>query len=65
MTRPVLGHYLLDRQELLWRIGDLFAWIANGELDVRIDRTFKLEEAAQAHEYIEARATKGKVLLEI
>ena len=65
VTRPALGHYLLDRQELLWRIGDLFAWIANGELDVRIDRTFKLEEAAQAHEYIEARATKGKVLLEI
>ena len=65
VTRPALGHYLLDRQELLWRIGDLFNWIANGELDVRIDQTFKLEEAAQAHNYIEARATKGKVLLEI
>ena len=49
----------------MWRIGDLFNWIANGTLDVRIDRTFKLEEAAQAHEYIEARNTKGKVLLEI
>jgi NADPH:quinone reductase len=65
VTRPTLGHHLLDRQELMWRIGDLFNWIASGELDVRIDRTFKLEEAAQAHEYIEARATKGKVLLEI
>jgi NADPH:quinone reductase len=65
VTRPTLGHHLFDRQELMWRIGDLFNWIANGELDVRIDRTFKLEEAALAHEYIEARATKGKVLLEI
>ena len=65
VTRPALGHHLLDRNELMWRIGDLFNWIANGELDVRIDRTFKLEEAAQAHEYIEARSTKGKVLLEI
>ena len=65
VTRPALGHYLLDRNELMWRIGDLFNWIANGELDVRIDRTFKLEEVAQAHEYIEARSTKGKVLLEI
>jgi NADPH:quinone reductase len=65
LTRPALGHHLLDRQELMWRIGDLFNWIADGELDVRIDRTFKLEEAAQAHEYIEGRGTKGKVLLEI
>ena len=65
VTRPALGHHLLDRNELMWRIGDLFNWIAKGELDVRIDRTFKLEEAAQAHEYIEARGTKGKVLLEI
>jgi NADPH:quinone reductase len=65
VTRPTLGHHLLDRNELMWRIGDLFNWIANKELDVRIDRTFKLEEAALAHEYIEARNTKGKVLLEI
>jgi NADPH2:quinone reductase len=33
------------------------------KLEVRIDRTFALEEAADAHRYIEARKTQGKVLL--
>jgi NADPH2:quinone reductase len=63
LTRPSLGHYVLDREELLWRAGDLFHWIAAGELKVRIDQAFPLAEAAEAHRYLEARQTKGKVLL--
>lgn len=63
LTRPSLGHYLLTREELLQRTGDLFDWIEYGELKVRIDQTFPLEEAAAAHRYMEERRTKGKVLL--
>lgn len=63
LTRPSLFHYSLDRDELLWRSGDLFSWVQAGELDVRIDQTFALSDVAKAHEYIEARKTKGKVLL--
>ena len=63
LTRPTLGHYTLSREELVWRAGDCLDWLADGQLKVRIDRTFALEEAAAAHEYLEARATKGKVLL--
>lgn len=63
LTRPSLGHYAADREELLWRAGDLFNWIASGELDLRIDQTFPLSEAPEAHSYIEDRKTKGKVLL--
>jgi len=63
LTRPVLGHYLLTNDELAWRAGDLFAWMAAGELKVRIDTTFALKDAADAHRYIEARETKGKVLI--
>lgn len=63
LTRPTLGHYTLDRGELEGRARDLFKWILNGELDVRIDRTFSLAEAAEAHRYVEAGRTKGKVLL--
>lgn len=63
LTRPTLGHYTLTREELLWRAGDLFEWIASGRLKMRIDRTFPLQEAAAAHQYLEDRATKGKVLL--
>ena len=62
-TRPTLGHYVLTREELLWRAGDLFNWIAAGELKVRIDRSFPLAQAAAAHTYMEDRGTKGKVLL--
>jgi len=63
MTRPSLGHYLLTRDELLWRAGDLFNWIASGKLNVRIDRTFPLKEANAAQSYMEERGTKGKVLI--
>lgn len=63
LTRPVLGHYLLTNEELAWRAGDLFNWMASGELNVRIDTTFALKDAANAHAYIEGRETKGKVLI--
>jgi NADPH:quinone reductase len=63
LTRPTLGHYLLTRQELLWRAGDLFDWMEAGRLKVRIDQIYPLAEAASAHAYIEERKTKGKVLL--
>lgn len=63
LTRPTLAHYIATRDELLARSNDLFSWIANGELDVQIDRTFPLAQAADAHRYLEDRQTKGKVLL--
>ena len=63
LTRPSLAHYIATRDELLSRSNDLFSWITNGELDVQIDRTFPLAQAADAHRYLEDRQTKGKVLL--
>ena len=63
LTRPTLGHYLLSREEFTWRSGDLFGWMASGKLVVRIDRTFPLAQARAAHDYIENRETKGKVLI--
>jgi NADPH2:quinone reductase len=63
VTRPTLGHYALTRDELNWRAGDLFRWIADGSLDVRIDRTLPLAEAGEAQELLASRATSGKVLL--
>ncbi|MBN2116696.1 MAG: quinone oxidoreductase [Anaerolineales bacterium] len=63
LTRPFLAHYTADRAELLWRVNDLFKWIAAGELKIRIDRTFPLADAAEAHRYLEGRQSKGKILL--
>lgn len=63
LTRPTIGYYLLTKDELLWRTGDLFNWIDSGQLKVRIDKTFPLAQAAAAQTYMEMRETKGKVLL--
>lgn len=65
LTRPSLGHYVADQDELAWRASDLFGWLRNGELEVRIGETHPLEDAAEAHRRLEGRATTGKVLLEI
>ena len=63
VTRPSLLHYMTDRKELLQRTTDLFNWVAAGELTLRIDKTFPLAEAAEAHRQLEGRKTTGKILL--
>jgi NADPH2:quinone reductase len=63
LTRPTLAHYILTREELLWRAGDVFNWIASGKLKVRIDKTYPLADAAAAHRALEGRKTAGKLLL--
>jgi len=64
LTRPGIGHYTATREELLWRAGDIFNWVSDGSLKVRVDRTYQLKEAAQAHQALEGRQTAGKVLLQ-
>lgn len=63
LTRPTLGHYIATPEEYAWRANDLFNWIAEGKLRVRIDKTFPLRDAANAHRYLESRAAMGKILL--
>ncbi len=63
LTRPSLAHYCANREELLWRAGDILQWVASGKLKLAIDRTYPLAQAAQAHRDLESRATAGKVLL--
>jgi len=63
LTRPSLLHYTLDRAELLQRANELFNWTTAGSLKVRIEKTFSLAEAAEAHRQLEGRKTTGKVIL--
>jgi NADPH2:quinone reductase len=53
----------LDRAELLQRASDIFNWAAAGTLKVRIDKSFPMAEAAEAHRQLEGRKTTGKVIL--
>jgi NADPH:quinone reductase len=63
LTRPTLGSYIVARQELEWRADDLFRWIQDGSLNVRIGAKFPLGQAGEAHEELESRRTTGKLLL--
>lgn len=62
-TRPTLAHYVASREELLDRSRELFAWVASGELSVRVGARYSLEQAHQAHEELEGRRTTGKSLI--
>ncbi|GIX48268.1 MAG: alcohol dehydrogenase [Candidatus Tectimicrobiota bacterium] len=63
LTRPSLFHYIADRASLEKRAGDVLGWIASGKLKLRMEHTFPLAEAAEAHRQLEGRRTTGKVLL--
>lgn len=65
ITRPTLAHYISDYSEFSQRFTDIFTWIEKGQLEIKIDKIFKLEDAGKAHDYIESGQTKGKVLLKI
>lgn len=63
LTRPSLANYISDPAELKWRSSELFKWIAEGRLTIRVHKKYKLADAAAAHRELEARQTTGKLLL--
>jgi NADPH2:quinone reductase len=63
LTRPTLFDYVADRESLEWRSGDVFNWIAEGKLKLRVEHFFPLSEAEEAHRALEGRKTTGKVIL--
>jgi NADPH2:quinone reductase len=63
VTRPTLAHYIATRGELLQRAGDLFGWIEDGRLSVRVGGRYPLAEAALAQQDLASRGTTGKLLL--
>ena len=63
VTRPTLGHYIAAREELVARSGAVFDMMASGKLKLRIEHTYPLAEAQQAHRELEGRKTTGKLLL--
>ncbi|CAI9092008.1 OLC1v1027139C1 [Oldenlandia corymbosa var. corymbosa] len=63
LTRPSMMHYTSTQDELLESAGEVFANIVSGVLKVRVNHTYPLSEAAQAHADIESRKTSGSVVL--
>ena len=63
LTRPSLHHYTHTREELLSHASDVLQWVGDGTIRLRIDQSFPLSRAAQAHEYLQSRRALGKILL--
>jgi NADPH2:quinone reductase len=63
VTRPTLFDYIATTAELDESAGALFDVLASGAVKVEIGQEFPLEQARQAHEALEARATVGSTLL--
>jgi len=64
-TRPHLADYMRDAGEIATRADDLFTATREGRLKVTIDTVFPLSKARKAHETIEGRGTRGKLLLDV
>ena len=63
LTRPTLFDYTADRESLDWRTSDVFNWIAEGNLNLRVEHFYALADAQQAHKDLEGRKTTGKIIL--
>jgi NADPH2:quinone reductase len=63
LTRPTLVNYIASRGELEQRASDVLNMITSGKLKLRIQHTYPLSEAQQAHRDLEGRKTTGKLIL--
>jgi NADPH2:quinone reductase len=63
LTRPVLGHYIAKREELVLAGAALFDVLRRGVVRAHIHRRFPLSEVREAHRALESRTTTGALLL--
>lgn len=60
-----LFNYILTREELLMRANAVIDGIKQGWLNLKIDETVCLENAAEAHQKLEGRQSSGKILIKV
>ncbi len=63
LTRPSLMGYTATRAELVESANALFEVVRTRAVEVAVNQTYPLREAAQAHRDLEARATTGSTIL--
>jgi NADPH:quinone reductase len=63
VTRPTLYDFIGDRASLEAGTAELFALVEQGRIEIAINQTYALREAAQAHRDLEARKTTGCTVL--
>lgn len=62
-TRPTLFTYTASRAQLLANAGDLMDVVSRGIVNIHVDQTYPLSDAAQAHRDLEGRKTTGSTVL--
>jgi NADPH2:quinone reductase len=62
-TRPSMGQYLETKDEIKEGADKLFEKIKLGQIKVKIFKKYKLEDAIQAHEDLEARKIIGPAII--
>ena len=63
LTRPTLGNYTASSEDLASAARELFAVVKKGAVKIKINQTYPLREAAQAHRDLESRKTTGSTVL--
>jgi NADPH2:quinone reductase len=65
LTRPTLATYTATREQLDANAGELFDVVGKGVVKVKINQTYPLERAEQAHRDLEGRKTTGATVLDV
>ncbi|NGM23635.1 quinone oxidoreductase [Roseomonas stagni] len=63
LTRPTLATYTSKREDLEAHAAALFDVVAKGAVKIRVNQSFALKDAADAHRALEARKTTGSTVL--
>jgi NADPH2:quinone reductase len=63
LTRPTLVNYTATREDLLTAARELFSVVKKGAVKIKVNQTYPLREAAQAHRDLESRKTTGQTVL--
>ena len=63
LTRQTLFTHISTRESTQAMADDLFAVVTSGQVVIRIDQRYKLEDVQQAHRDLEARKTTGCTIL--
>jgi len=63
LTRPTLATYTASRADLVKSAQELFSVVKSGAVKIKINQTYPLRDAAQAHADLESRKTTGSTVL--
>jgi NADPH2:quinone reductase len=63
LTRPTLANYTATPEDLATAARELFAVVKKGAVKIKINQTYPLREAAQAHTDLQSRKTTGSTVL--